>query len=78
MLTWDEVKSVMDEAMQESPKSFERLLAEYVPQSVLTQMMLDVVRNEVSRGKSFDGAVQATARFMTGFHCGFLLGMKVK
>lgn len=76
MLTWDEVKEAFEEATDLSPDDFEKVVANYVPQTIIPKMLSEVIEDFETAVDDPDQVAQMAGIFMTGFHFGWILAMR--
>ncbi len=76
MLTWEEVKEEPHRALTMMPDEFCRQVADDIPQTIIPQLLDEVIDSHVKKGMTMDQAAYATASFMTGMHVGWFLSKR--
>jgi hypothetical protein len=62
--------------MDQSAEDFERVVADYIPQHCVDQLMMDWMRWQMQNGWSPLLAVEYTTNFMCGLQLGWMLAVE--
>lgn len=76
MLTWEEVKAALKTATSMHPEEFARLSADYMPQTIIDQLIHESMAARMSIGRTYDEACMDIGSMMTGFQLGWIVAMK--
>lgn len=79
MLTWDEVKQAVDQAMACNPEEFCMLVADYMPQNIIDELLEDHINTQLRETEGNITAVALTdntANFMAGVQVGWFIAKR--
>lgn len=75
VLSWEEIREELERIHYLTPQDFERSMAEYMPQTILDQLMDELdMRWEEQFGRELAGMMVAV--HLMGMHTGWFLAMK--
>lgn len=75
-LTWDEAKVALHEAFLIEPEDFVRKIADSIPQTVIDDLMTELVLNYAKHEDDPEDAVKAAVHTMIGFQLGWFLALR--
>jgi hypothetical protein len=78
MLTYEEVQDALRRIMDQSAEDFERVVADYIPQHCVDQLMMEWLERHVRNGIPTFVAVEYTTNFMCGMQLGWMLAIESK
>lgn len=75
MLTHQEVHEACNAAMRQDPDDFEKMVADFMPQTVIPKLMMEVTEARMETHGSLEMASSEAANFMMGLHVGWWLAV---